>query len=272
MAEEEVQFHDFERYFPFTPAALCIKECARLTALRKYGCPSPILDVGCGDGLFASIAFSDAEVWGIDVDANEGRWAFASKAYHQIILGDVTHVRLPSSFFATCIANCSLEHVPRIDLALKNIFDSIRPGAKAYLFVPTRDWARHLVTVRALAAIGAEHLAERLQVAIDTVFKHHHLYDEAGWRNLVIDAGFELEELRPVLSTATTVGMEIFLLPSLAGWLNRKMTTRWTNFPRARRAVTPIAYALVQAALATADASTPTAEYLIVCRRPVTSP
>ena len=101
LENQEVTRADFERYFPYTPAALCVKECARLSALRRYEVRGPILDVGCGDGLFASIAFDGAEVWGIDIDADEGRWAAASQAYTQIILGDVTRARLPESFLFT---------------------------------------------------------------------------------------------------------------------------------------------------------------------------
>ncbi len=134
----ELSLADFRRYFPYTPTALAIKECARLSVVRRYGCPGPVLDVGCGDGLFARIAFESVEVWGIDIDAAEGRWAAASRAYTQVILGDVTRARLPEGFFATCVANCSLEHVPRIDLALRTIFHSLRPGGVAYLFVPNR--------------------------------------------------------------------------------------------------------------------------------------
>jgi 2-polyprenyl-3-methyl-5-hydroxy-6-metoxy-1,4-benzoquinol methylase len=268
MADEEVQLDDFARYFPFTPTALCIKECARLRVLRNYDCPGPILDVGCGDGLFASIAYSRAEVWGIDIDAKEGRWAFASRAFSQIILGDITRASLPSSFFATCVANCSLEHVPRIDLALKNILESIRPGAMAFVFVPNVNWAAQFLSVRLLDRLGARGLARKLQGAVDDVFKHHHLYDQAGWQKIVTAAGFEVLEIKPVLSTATTVAFEMFLLPSLAGLLNKKMTTRWTNFPGVRRMMTPVAHSLVKAALAAAHDSTPTAEFLVVCKRP----
>lgn len=46
VAEPEISLADFRRYFPYTPAALCIKECMRLTALRRHACPGPILDVG----------------------------------------------------------------------------------------------------------------------------------------------------------------------------------------------------------------------------------
>jgi SAM-dependent methyltransferase len=263
----EVTLDDFAQYFPHTPAALCVKECARLSALRLYDCPGPILDVGCGDGLFARIAFDDAEVWGIDIDAKEGRWAAASGSYSQVILGDVTRATLPASFFATCVANCSLEHVPRIDLALRNICNSLRPGGRAFLFVPNRDWARAFLSYRALEAVGLGSAAELLRSSIDTFFKHHHLYDADGWRDLVAASGLEVEAVEPVLSTATTVAFEALLIPSLAGWLNKHLTTRWTNFPRARRLYARPVHAMVERLLRSSRPDL-TAEFLLVARRP----
>jgi SAM-dependent methyltransferase len=266
-ASAEVTFEDFERYFPHTPAALCIKECARLSVMRRYPCPGPVLDVGCGDGLFARMAFDDVDVWGIDIDAAEGRWAAASKAYTQVILGDVTQVTLPEAFFATCVANCSLEHVPRIDLALSNILRSLRPGGVAYLFVPSAGWARHLTSARVLSELGAPALGARVESSIDHVFKHHHLYDEQGWRRVVEQSGLECVEAVPVLSTATTVAFEAFLLPSLAGLLNKRLTTRWTNFPSARKLFARPVYELIRSIMDRSD-SAPTAEFLLVARRP----
>ncbi len=262
----EISLADFQRYFPHTPAALCVKECARLSVLRRYDCPGPILDVGCGDGLFASVAFADAEVWGIDIDAKEGRWAAASRAYAQVVLGDVTRARLPQAFFETCVANCSLEHVPRLDLAMKTIHDCLKPGGRVLMFVPNRDWAKQFLSYRLLAGVGATGLAETLQTAIDTLFKHHHLYDEQGWRQVLVDGGFEVEHVEPVLSTATTVAFEALLLPSLAGLLNKHLTTRWTNFPSVRRGLALPIYALAKSLLDKSD-PTPTAEFLAIGRR-----
>ena len=263
----EVASDDFKRYFPHVPTALAIKECARLAVVRRYRCDGPVLDVGCGDGLFARMAFGDVEVWGIDIDAAEGRWAAASQAYAQVILADVTRAKLPERFFATCVANCSLEHVPRIDLALAGIERSLVPGGVAYLFVPAPDWARHFATVRALVECGAPSVGAWLQGSIDRFFKHHHLYGPEGWERLVEDAGLELVSVEPVLSTATTVAFEAFLLPSIFGWANKHLTTRWTNFPAVRSLFAAPVYRVVNAVMARADKS-PTAEYLVVARRP----
>lgn len=264
---DEVSLDDFRRYFPHTPTALAIKECARLGAVRRYPCPGPILDVGCGDGLFARIAFESVEAWGIDIDAAEGRWAASSRAYSQVILGDITRARLPERFFSTCIANCSLEHVPRIDLAMRTIFRSLRPGGVAYLFVPNPEWAAELLSVRTLAALGAPSLAKRLQDSVDRFFKHHQLHDEVGWRGIVEDAGLDCLGVEPVLSSATTVAFEAFLLPSLAGLANKHLTTRWTNFPRLRGLFAAPVHRAVRAVMDRADDS-PTAEYLVIARRP----
>jgi SAM-dependent methyltransferase len=263
----EISLSDFQRYFPYTPAALCVKECARLTALRRHACPAPILDVGCGDGLFASVAFEGAEVWGIDIDAREGRWAAASRAYSQVVLADVTTAKLPESFFETCIANCSLEHVPRIDLAMQTIYRSLKPGGRVLMFVPNKSWAKQLLSYRFLSAIGATGLATTLQNGIDSFFRHEHLYDEAGWRNVLVDAGFEVEAVEPVLSSATTVAFEALLVPSLAGKLNKTLTSRWTNFPSARKAFALPVYALAKSLLDAND-QRPTAEFLAIGRRP----
>jgi SAM-dependent methyltransferase len=265
--DPEVRLEDFLRYFPHTPAALAVKECARLTELRKYPCDGPILDVGCGDGLFASVAFSGAEVWGIDIDAHEGRWAVASRAYAQIILGDITSARLPADFFSTCVANCSLEHVPRIDLALRTIKTSLKPSARALLFVPDARWARQMLSVSVLEKLGLPTPAALLEDLINHFFKHHHLYDADGWAKVVGDTGLIVEEVKPVLSSATTVAFEALLLPSLAGWFNKHLTTRWTNFPGARRLLAYPTYVLVRSLLQSAD-QTRTAEYLVVARRP----
>jgi SAM-dependent methyltransferase len=267
MLHQEVNEADFARYFPYTPAALCVKECARLSALRRYDCGGPILDVGCGDGLFASIAFEGTEVWGIDIDGSEGRWAAKSQAYAQVVLGDVTRAKLPESFFGTCVANCSLEHVPRVDQALGNIRNSLRPGGRAYLFVPNKNWARQLLSYRALAGLGFDRGAELLRSSVDSFFKHHHLHDDREWRDMAEAADLKVVAVEPVLSTGTTVAFELLLLPSLAGYLNKQLTTRWTNFPPFRRLAARPVHQLVDL-IVSASGSEPTAEYLVIAERP----
>jgi len=264
---DEISFSDFEQYFPHAPTALCIKECARLTALRRYDCPEPILDVGCGDGLFAQIAFAGREIWGIDIDASEGSHAHNRATYAQVVLGDVTRAQMPDGFFGSCVANCSLEHIPRIADALTNIRRSLRPGAEAFLFVPNKEWASHMLLPRALKSMGFPGMARAVQQKVDSVFNHRHLYDREGWQQLVVEAGFDVVSIDPVLSTATTVAFEVLLPPSLLALINKKLTSRWTNFPPLRKLAALPAFAVARAAM-TLGSDEPTAEFLVRVRRP----
>jgi len=266
MEDLEVTKADFARYFPSTPSALCIKECARLSSLRKQTLSGPLLDVGCGDGVFASIAFQGLEAWGIDINEHETKLAEKSGAYHRVITGDATKHELPEAYFETCVANCSLEHVPRLDLALGSIKKALKPGGVFITYVPNQDWAESLLSYRALASLN-KGLAKRLQRSIDEFFRHEHLYDRQGWHDYVERAGFKVLKVEPVLSNATTVAFELMLLPSLLGLANKKLTRRWTNFPALREKLTTPAYQIVEGALSMGDRK-PTAEFLVVAQRP----
>src|SRR5262245_10326793 len=54
---------DFAAYYRFSPSALAVRECLRLRAVRKFDLAPPILDIGCGDGLFATLAYPGKQVW-----------------------------------------------------------------------------------------------------------------------------------------------------------------------------------------------------------------
>jgi SAM-dependent methyltransferase len=265
----EISLRDFQSYYPYAPTALAIKECVRLGSMRGLKCEGPILDVGCGDGLFARLAFQDAEVWGIDIDGNEGRRAQASRAYSQVMLADITRARLPEGFFGSCIANCSLEHIPDLGAALRTIHKSLKPGGVVYAFLPNREWASHMATPRALERLGLETLSRTVCEAIDQQFRHEHLEDADGWARWFREAGFEVPRVEPIGSTASTVTFEMFLLPSLLGLMSKKLTGRWTLFPRLRHLEAVPVYALVRGLLSLQGDSVPTAEFLVEGRKPL---
>ncbi|MDZ4064165.1 MAG: class I SAM-dependent methyltransferase, partial [Coriobacteriia bacterium] len=61
----------FAAYYKFALVALALRECIRLQAVRHMALPEPILDVGCGDGLFARLAYPGKQSWGIDIEPSE---------------------------------------------------------------------------------------------------------------------------------------------------------------------------------------------------------
>ena len=257
---------DFAAYFSFAPAALALRECVRLRAVRRLDLPAPILDVGCGDGLFARLAYPDKQAWGIDVNPSEVSRAQATSSYATLICGNISRVDLPASFFGSAIANCSLEHVPDLAGALANIRGTLRDGAPFALIVPTPDWTRRLAFVEALRAVGLTGLSRAYGGALDRVFSHVHLYGAEEWTSRLEHAGFEDVRVEPIVSRKTSWAFDVLLYPSLVGYVTKKLTGRWVLAPFLRALQVDTARALTNAIGRLAPAGDDPGEYLLVCR------
>lgn len=259
---------DFVAYYRFSPAALALREAVRLAEVRPLELTEPILDVGCGDGLFARMAYPKKQIWGIDINPTEVRRAQATAAYQTLICGNVCEVDLPRGFFGSAIANCSLEHVPDLPAALANIRRALAPGARFVLIVPTPAWSQKLALAEALGRVGLRSVARAYGGALDQVFNHVHLHDDSWWGARLEDAGFTVEESRPIVSRAASWAFEMLLPPSAVGFVVKKLTGRWVMAPALRTLSADAVRAAVTELLRRLPAGGPddAAEYLIVGR------
>ena len=264
--EFPVDPRDFAAYYAFAPAALAIRECARLRAVRKIELPEPILDVGCGDGVFARLAYPEKQVWGIDINPTEVRRAQATASYSTLLCGNICEVALPPSFFGSAIANCSLEHVPDVEKAITNMRRSMQRDAPMALIVPAPDWSRQLATAETLRHVGLGRLADAYGDALDRIFAHVHLLDVDGWTRVLERCGLSRVEAIPIVDRATSWAFDVLLYPSAVGWLTKRITGRWVVAPGLRAVSEPIARAMVDAVGALAPAGERPGEYLLVAR------
>ena len=272
-SEWPVNAGDFAAYYRFAPAALALRECARLRAVRLLGLAEPILDVGCGDGLFARLAYPGRQTWGIDINPSEVQRAQATQTYSTLICGNICAVDLPAKFFSSAIANCSLEHVPDLRGALANIRRALRPGSRFVLIVPTPNWTAQLATVELLEHVGLSSLARAYGDGLDKIFSHVHLYDEAAWRRLLDEAGFDEVESHPIVDRGTSWAFDLMLYPSLLAYFTKKLTGRWVLLPWLR----PLSVDVVRGALNAWGGRVPkgpgAGEFLLACRaRPSEAP
>lgn len=259
--------NDFAEYYKFAPAALALRECVRLRAVRELDLPEPILDVGCGDGLFARLAYPGRATWGIDINPTEVQRAQASRSYQTLICGNICQVDLPTAFFGSAVANCSLEHVPDLHGALSNIRRSLKQDAPFALFVPTPNWAEHLALPETLRKLGLAGLARAYGDGLDKIFSHIHLYDQAGWTRILERAGFADMVFENVVGRQSSWAYDLLLYPSLVGLLTKKLTGRWVTSPTLRPLTVDLARTIANAIAArTRDDGKSAGEYLIACR------
>jgi SAM-dependent methyltransferase len=267
-SEWPVDPNDFETYYAFAPAALALRECARLAAVRELDLPEPILDVGCGDGVFARLAYPTRQIWGIDINPMEVSRAQATASYKTLICGSICDVDLPQRHFHSAIANCSLEHVPDIHGALANIQGALADDALFVLIVPTPDWTQHLAVARLLGKLGLGPLARSYGAALDRLFFHLHLVDDKTWTEYLERAGFEVQEVRRIVSPAVAWAFDAMLYPSTLGYAVKKLTGRWVLAPALRGLTAGLARRALTAVgnLAPQDANAAPGEYVILAR------
>lgn len=183
----------FSQYLQRVPVSLALRSTMRMVALSKF-IPdrSVVLDVGCGDGCFGLLYPRQAEIVldGVDLSESELKLARKTEAYRRLEVADVSKAPLGCDYDIV-VGNCSMEHVPDIHAAFRNIHASLRPGGKLLLSVPAFGWARTLTLVGALDRFSTR-LGMAAAGALDGFFQHHHLYGPETWRFILEGNGFNV--------------------------------------------------------------------------------
>ncbi len=229
----------------YLPLALCAREMMRLRALSDSGIlRTPLLDVGCGDGLFWQAVGEDIHgnsdrlkgLVGIDVNPHELKIASLrlqreGGAIRRLdISGSPDAVaELGETSYPTILANCSLEHVPHIDRAFRNMRNLQDEGGRLYLFVPAPRWSDTLPLKRMLARLHPR-FATLYGSMWDGFFQHHHLYPHYVWRHLLESSGYEVEMLRGIGSAKANRLFARWAAPSFPAFLYKEIFRRYPSW------------------------------------------
>lgn len=192
---------------------------------QDFDLPSPILDVGCGDGHFASLTFSRRLDVGLDPWHGPIHEAGRRGAYALLVEADGAHAPFPKGHFASAFSNSVLEHIPHIEAVLAETGRVLKRGAPFYFCVPNE---------RYLSALSISRLLGRGYTAwFRRISRVSHADGPETWKRRLEEAGFELERYWHYFSPAAMRMLEwghYFGLPSL---LVHVLTRRW-NLVRAK--------------------------------------
>ncbi len=179
---------------------------------REYEYPGPVLDLGCGDGIFAELVFDEPLCSGIDIRHNRVREAQRAGVYRLPITGDATAMPYAGAQFGTVFSGCAMEHVPPMPEMLREINRVLKPGGCLITTVPSGYFSDYLWVPGVLRRWGLDGAARgygRLILRLLTIF---HMYHPATWARLLDDAGLELVEARHFLSPEATAMFDRLLI------------------------------------------------------------
>ncbi|OFW37896.1 MAG: hypothetical protein A3J29_16875, partial [Acidobacteria bacterium RIFCSPLOWO2_12_FULL_67_14b] len=223
------------RYVALAPLALAIERTQECRILASHPFETPILDLGCGDGIFAKVLFDRTIDTGIDSDPAEIRMSQRQGAHRELIACHAHAVPKPAGTYRTILSNSVLEHIPDLLPVLSEVRRLLAPGGRFYATLPTQGFERASVGARCLAGLGFDTAAARYRAAYNRFWKHHNVHDEVGWRRLFEAAGFRVLE-------AITYGPRFLctvcdaLVPlAVPSFVCRRLTGRWVLLPHLRR-------------------------------------
>lgn len=198
-------------YAPWPPHALWRAIEAKL--LYNYlPFEQPILDLGCGDGLFASILFEDRPekiAVGCDVSDQVVKVAKSCSVYEKVVVADGCKLPFKNEAFATILSNCVLEHIAEDEKVLKEVVRVLKKEGKFIFTVPSKKFVENL---KKQDEKYVEKLNKRLAVL------HYRSLEE--WKRLLQQSGLTLEEFRYYLPKAVQQvweGLMVFFTKKVMG-------------------------------------------------------
>jgi len=196
----------------------------------------PVLDLGCGDGHFAEVTFSDKIDVGLDPWHGPIHEAGQRKKYLHLTEAQGSAMPFANQYFASCISNSVLEHIEDLDSVLLEANRVLRPGAYFVFCVPNHRFLASLSVSNFFNRIGLKSLGNLYRNFFNKISRHHTCESQADWAFRLKKAGFEIENAWDYFSPRAFHKLEwghYFGLPSfLIHWLTRKwnlVNTRW-NF------------------------------------------
>jgi len=186
---------------------LCLREWSASHALLRaiecrklalHDLPSPVLDIGCGDGRLAGMLFDHPLAVGIDVNAKEVKSAQASGMYGRAVACDARRLPLPDQSFASVFSNCVLEHIPDLDQALAEISRVLKPDGRLLTTVPLPEWEAE-GPVPLLRRWGMGWACRLMNPLLRHLWKHVTLEGREQWEARLTRAGLQLVTWEPYM-------------------------------------------------------------------------
>jgi SAM-dependent methyltransferase len=198
---------------------------------QEIDLPAPTLDVGSGDGHFASVAFDRPLDVGIDPWEGPTREASRRKTYRLLVIGDAGRSPFPDGYFGSALSNSVLEHIPHVEAVLAETARVLKPGAPFAFCVPNHQFLGSLSVGRACDKIGLRPLGDCYRRFFNRIARHVHCDPPEVWQARLETAGFRVEKwwhYYPPEAMQISEWGHYLGLPSL---LVRKLTGRWIIAP-----------------------------------------
>ncbi len=184
----------------------------------------PILDFGCGDGFFSTLALSGQQVdVGLDVDEKKIRHAQDMKTYTKLIISDGERIPFASASFSTIYSNSVLEHIPNLANTLDEIYRVLRPDGLLLCTVMVDKWEQFLPLGKLLGK-SYKNFLRKMQ-------GHQNLFSYQKWHDTFEQHGFKSNAVIGYVNQHTAKYLELYHYLSLPSLVSYNLSGSWVPIP-----------------------------------------
>jgi SAM-dependent methyltransferase len=239
----------FYNYLKEAPIPLALERSFECEILSKQEFIHPILDIGCGEGLFTYILFDEKIDVGIDPDERELMRAKDYGMYNELLKCYGDNISKPSGSFQTILSNSVLEHIPGIESVLKEAHRLLADTGNFYVTVPTNLFDQYSIINQILVGLGLNNTAAKYRKFFNGFWRHYHYYDILGWQKLFEKNGFEVTQSQQYCKKKAAL-LNDFLAPfCIISFISKKLFNKWYLFKALRSIISPLYFALFNSQL-----------------------
>jgi ubiquinone/menaquinone biosynthesis C-methylase UbiE len=156
----------------------------------------PVLDVGCGDGHFASVTFAEPIDVGLDPwerDLVECA-TLRPRVYKELVLASATEMPFADESFQTVVSNSVLEHIPDVEMTVREIARVLRPGGEFAMTTPSEYYPEFLLGASLPKKLGVAKVGQLYGNFFNKISSHAHVDSPQVWTRRFARHGLEVVE------------------------------------------------------------------------------
>ncbi|HEV2065538.1 MAG TPA: class I SAM-dependent methyltransferase [Thermomicrobiales bacterium] len=193
----------------------------------------PVLDVGCGDGHFASVAFTEPIDVGLDPMDRDLVEAAARRpaVYQDVVKGSATGMPFPDGTFATVVSNCVIEHIPDVAATLSEISRVLRPGGVFATTLPSEHYPEYLLGAILARRAGFPRLGRAYGSFFNRISHHEHVDPPDVWIARLGAVGLDVTEHAYYFSPSAHRVFDIAHYIGAPSLISKRLTGKWVIHP-----------------------------------------
>lgn len=214
-------------YLKEAPLSLAIERCFECEILSQQIFIHPVLDLGCGDGIFSYVLFDEPIDTGIDLNPKALERANKYAMYKYLISCSAEQIPKTHESFQTIFSNSTLEHIPHIENVLREVKRLLAKDGHFYVTVPTEFFERYSILNVLLNKLGMKILSLRYRNFYNAFWRHYHAYPIDQWKELFTLCGFKVNHFVNYCPKSVVMLEDLLTLTALPSLLVKKIFNRW---------------------------------------------